>query len=84
MTTSGPSRDDRLERALGLWADAARLPVAQGTEMLMSIMSTPVPAMPEPPSRRSALPLSGSWWREHSAGLAATFVSSSRALAAVA
>jgi hypothetical protein len=83
MTTSGPDRDERLDRALALWASAARLPAARGTEMLTSLISTPAPEMPERRSP-SALALSRTWWKEHSAGLAATFVSSTRPLADVA
>ena len=83
MTSTGPERDVRLDQALAQWAGAARLPVARGTEMLTSIMSTPAPDMPRTRSP-SALPLSRSWWKEHSVGLAATFVSSTRPLADVA
>ena len=83
MTSTGPNRDERLDLALGQWAGGARLPAARGSEMLTSIMSTPAPAM----ARREVVPgaaLSPSWWREHSVGLAATFVSSTRPLADVA
>jgi hypothetical protein len=83
MTTIGPDRDERLDRALGQWADVARLPVARATEMLASIMATPAPSIPRPVVvLGQALPRS--WWREHSAGLAATLVSSAKGLPAVA
>jgi hypothetical protein len=83
MITTGPDRDERLDRALGLWADAARLPTARGTVMLTSIMSTPAPSVPRPVVVPGPA-LSRSWWREHSAGLAATLVAGARGLPAVA
>ncbi len=83
MTASGPDRDGRLDIALDRWADAARMSAADGAEMLASIMSTPAADVPRPSVLpRQALPRS--WWREHSAGLAATLVSSAKGLPAVA
>lgn len=73
MTSIG-AEDERLDAALAGWTASVRLPDGRATEMLALILATPAPELPRPrPAAPAGLPTS--WWRDFSAGLAATLVS---------